>query len=107
MTRGRRERNGLELSGSDSRDRAGRVDQDLRVPLGVAERVERGGDPVEPDGAGDQRRRVDLAVRDQVQGLAELVRLVGEDEPQVDLLVDRHRRLERVRLHADAHHDDP
>src|SRR4051794_19731304 len=39
-----------------------RVDEDLRVRLGVAERVERIRDAVEPDGPGDERARVDLAL---------------------------------------------
>ena len=35
--------------------RALRVDEDLRVRLGVAQRLKRGVDAVEADGAGDQR----------------------------------------------------
>ena len=48
----------------------------------------------------------DLAVGEQVQRVAELERGVAEHEAQVDLLVDRHRRPEPVRLHAHADHDD-
>ena len=54
--------------------------------------VERGVDAVEPDLAGDQRPRVDLALGEHVQRVAELERRVADHEAQVDLLVDRHRR---------------
>src|SRR4051812_21309531 len=78
--------------------------QDLRVLLGIAERAERGIDAGQPDLAGDQRPRVDLALGEHVQRVAELQRRVADDEAQVDLLVDRHRRLEAIL--ADAHADD-
>ena len=49
---------------------------------------------------------VDLAVGEHVQRVAELQRRVAEDEAQVDLLVDRHRRPELVGAHAHADDDD-
>ena len=51
-------------------------------------------------------RGVDLALGEHVQGVAELQRRVAEDEAQVDLLVDRHRRRDLVGAHADADDDD-
>src|SRR3954447_2342118 len=59
-----------------------RVDEDLRVQVGARERGECRVAPVEPDGAGDERLRVERAVRQHVQRVAELDRAVAEDEPQ-------------------------
>src|SRR4051812_38383237 len=73
---------------------AGRVDEDLRVDVRAAERAEGFVDTVQADGAGDERLRVEGAVGQHVQGVAELDRAVAEDEAQVDLLVDGHRRAD-------------
>lgn len=48
-------------------------DEDLAVPLGVGEVVERRADPIEADLAGDQRVDVDLALGQGAQRIAELV----------------------------------
>src|SRR5215208_8304842 len=61
------------------------VDQNLGVRLGIAERVEGIVDAVEPDGPGDKRGDVDLAVGDHVQRVAEFHWRVTEYEAQVDL----------------------
>ena len=74
--------------------------------LRVTQRVEGAGDPVEPDRSGEERRRVDFAVGEHVEGLAELRRGVAEDEAQVDLLVDGERRANPVVTHADADDDN-
>ena len=62
--------------------------------------------PSSPTVAGDQRPRVDLALGEHVQRVAELERRVADHEAQVDLLVDRHRRRELVGADADADDDD-
>ena len=83
------------------------VDDDLCVGFGVAERVERVVDPVEADGAGDEWGGVDLAVGEEVEGVAELEWSVADDETQVDFLVDGHGRSEPVGFHAHSGDDDP
>src|SRR5690348_14186756 len=65
-------------SGSRLPPEAG-IDQDLGVPRGSGEIVEGGLDAVQPDGAGDQRRRVDGALGDHLQRVVELGWVVGED----------------------------
>ena len=63
--------------------------------------------PRQPHGPGHERPRVDLALGDHVQRVAELQRRVAEHEPQIDLLGDRHRRADPVGLHADPDDDHP
>ena len=65
--------------------------EDLAVPLGVGQRVERAGHAVEADLAGDHRRHVDLALGDRAQRAGELHRVVAEHELDVELLADRRR----------------
>ena len=79
----------------------------LACVSGSAECAERRLHPVEPDHAGDHARGVHLALGEHLQGVAELERRVADDEAQVDLLVDRHRRPYPVGAHADTDHDDP
>lgn len=55
------------------------VDDDLGVLFGVGECVEGCCDAVEADGAGDERARVDLAVAEHVQSVAELEGVVADD----------------------------
>ena len=50
--------------------------------------------------------RVDLAVGQHVQGVAEFQWCVTEYEAQIDLLADRQRRSQLVLAHAHADHDD-
>jgi len=50
------------------------------VPLGIAERAERGLDALQADLAGDERPRVDLALGEHVQAVAELERRVAEHD---------------------------
>src|SRR5947209_11812430 len=78
-------------SSADRRVAAARVDQDLGVPLGIRERRERTVHPCEPYGAGHERGRIELAVGQHVERVAELEWRITEHEPQVELLVDRHR----------------
>ena len=66
------------------------VNQDLGVRLGIAERVEGVLDAVQPDGPGDQRGDVDLAVGEHVERVAELERRIAEHEAQVNLFRNRH-----------------
>ena len=61
--------------------------------------------PARPTVAGDHRARVDLPLGEHVQRVAELERRVADHEAQVDLLVDRHRRLEGIGADADADDD--
>src|ERR1700730_16451864 len=77
-------------------------DEDLRghrylaVPFWVGEIVERRADVLEADVAGDHRGDIDVAFGDRLQRLAELVRVVGENELNVDLLGDPEERVHGV-----------
>src|ERR1700733_2076364 len=81
--------------------------QYLAVPVGVGEIVERRADVLEADVAGDHRSDIDVAFGDRPQRLAKLVRVVGENELNVDLLGDPEERVHGVGLHADADDDQP
>src|SRR5690349_22260127 len=72
-----------------SRGRSGmRVDEDLGVALGRAERLEGVGHAVETDATGDQRDGGDLALGDVAQRGGELLRRVAQHELEVQLLHD-------------------
>jgi hypothetical protein len=77
------------------------------VRLRLSQRGERGLDSVQADGAGDERRWIDLAVGHHGQSVAEFKGRVAEHEPQVDLLVDGHGRREMVDADAHTGHHDP
>ena len=68
--------------------------------------VERLGDAVDGDRAGDQRAQVDLALGDRAQRLGELVGLVAEGELDVELSPDADHRVDLVGLHAHADDQD-
>src|SRR2546421_7425637 len=70
--------------------------QYLAVPFRVGEIVERRADVLEADVAGDHRSDIDVAFGDRPQRLAKLVRVVGENELNVDLLGDREERVHGV-----------
>src|ERR1700722_1456358 len=60
-----------------------RVDQDLRVGLGISERLEGPVDAVESHGASDKRTGVHLSLGEHVKRVAELEGGVTEDEAQL------------------------
>src|ERR1700742_293412 len=88
-------------------------DEDLRghqylaVPFGVGEIVEGRADVLEADVTGDYRADVDVSLGDRPQRLAKLVRVVCENELNVDLPGDPEERVHGVGLHADADDDQP
>src|SRR5690606_22102006 len=86
--------------------RAPRLREDLRVLLGPRERLECRGNAVDPDSAGQERRRAEAAVGARRERRRELVRRVAEDELEGELLVRREDRLEAVGLHAHSDDDD-
>ena len=61
------------------------IDEDLGVRLGIAKGIERSRHARESHGPGEQRRAVDLALGQHVQGVAEFQWRVTEYEAQVDL----------------------
>src|SRR5581483_3683683 len=84
-----------------------RFDEDLGVEVGMAQLLERVGDPVQVHHTRYQRRDVHGAVGNHLERPVELGRLVAEHELEGQLLGDGEEGLEGVRLHADAHHHDP
>ena len=74
--------------------------------LGVAERVNTASTPSSPTVPVIERPRIDLALAQHVERVAELERRVGQHEAQVDLLVDRQRRGEPVGTRRRRRPDD-
>src|SRR5260370_33779910 len=70
--------------------------QYLAVPFGVGDIVECRADVLEADITGDHRGDIDVALGDRPQRLAKLVRVVGENELNVDLLGNPEERVHGV-----------
>src|SRR6266436_5188059 len=79
-----------------------RLDQDLRVRVGVRERRERARHAVHADPSRDQRRDRDAPLGDRGERARELLRRVAEHELQRQLLVDAVQGTDAIVLHADA-----
>src|SRR5271170_2237999 len=82
-------------------------DQYLAVPFGVGEIIEGCPDVLETDVAGNHRGDLDIAFGDRAQRIGEFVRVIGENELDVDLLGDGEERMQGVGLHAHADNDQP
>src|SRR5438046_463498 len=79
-----------------------RLDQALRVHVGVRERLERARHAVHADPSRDQRRDRDAPFGDRGERARELLRRVAEHELQRQLLVDAVHGTDAIVLHADA-----
>jgi len=75
--------------------------------LAGAQRVERARDPLDADGAGDQRCHCLRVTCHPRQCFREFARGISEPEAQLEFLDDRQRRYETITLRVHARDHDP